>query len=203
MPSDDYALHASGGGGALKLKGAKVDKKKKKKRVKTDLDKNLSTGDSDAGASSKELVKKEKREGSEEEGDEDDRPTAQKTESERQHEEAKKKRVSFHSLLCLHAFFFLFLLHFPESFVKMLVYDADYAVAQNGGKVWLSPRTPQDTQGARGRTQHLPLQAQRTSRHAQDWTWLMYTSRSCLIGRSFGWSFAVIDLIHFHSHTFE
>lgn len=96
MPSDDYAL-TSGGGGALKLKGAKIDKKKKKKRVKTDLEKNLTTGDD--AASSRELVanKKDASEDAEGrvEGDEEDGTSAaQKTESERQYEETKKKRVS-------------------------------------------------------------------------------------------------------------
>ncbi|PMB68841.1 Uncharacterized protein C31G5.21 [Beauveria bassiana] len=100
MPSDDYAL-SGGGGGALKLKGAKVDTKKKKRRAKTDLEKNLATGE---GASpSKELVKKKRKEGEEEDGqaaedrrqveEEDDVAPVQKTESERQYEEAKKKRL--------------------------------------------------------------------------------------------------------------
>lgn len=92
MPSDDYAL--SGGGGALKLKGARIDKKKKKKRAKTDLEKNLSAGDSD---SSKKLVRKEKADRQESEDgleDEHGESVAQKTESERQYEETKKKRVS-------------------------------------------------------------------------------------------------------------
>ncbi|KAM0671028.1 hypothetical protein ACQRIT_001362 [Beauveria bassiana] len=100
MPSDDYAL-SSGGGGALKLKGAKVDKKKKKRRAKTDLEKNLATGE---GVSpSKELVTKKRKESEGEDGqatedrrqveEEDDVAPVQKTESERQYEEAKKKRL--------------------------------------------------------------------------------------------------------------
>lgn len=100
MPSDDYALYG-GGGGALKLKGAKVDKKKKKRRAKTDLEKNLAVGE---GASPSKELRKKKRKDSEGEGDrkaedrrevveEEDVAPVQKTESERQHEEAKKKRV--------------------------------------------------------------------------------------------------------------
>ncbi|KAM3457675.1 hypothetical protein NHJ6243_007696 [Beauveria neobassiana] len=100
MPSDDYAL-SGGGGGALKLKGAKVDKKKKKRRAKTDLEKNLATGE---GASpSKELATKKHKESEGEDGqaaedrrqvvEEDDVAPVQKTESERQYEEAKKKRL--------------------------------------------------------------------------------------------------------------
>lgn len=93
MPSDDYAL--SGGGGALKLKGARIDKKKKKKRARTDLEKNLSTTADDSD--SKKLVRKEKAARQESEDgleDEHGESVAQKTESERQHEETKKKRVS-------------------------------------------------------------------------------------------------------------
>lgn len=86
MPSDDYA--SIGGGGALRLKGAKVDKKKKKKKSKkTDLEKNL---DADSGA----LVSKDKDpESKPEEPEDDDKPQYQKTESELKYEEFKKKRV--------------------------------------------------------------------------------------------------------------
>merc|ERR1712000_328208 len=51
MPSDDYATI---GGGALKLKGAKVDKKKKKKKPKTDLEKNLDSPDTTVVSKSKD-----------------------------------------------------------------------------------------------------------------------------------------------------
>jgi protein FAM32A len=88
MPSDDYAVAA--GGGALKLKGFKVSKKKKKKD-KSDLEKNLG----------KEVVKKDKspshdhREPDEEREDGEEPTTdAHKTESERRHDELRKKRVS-------------------------------------------------------------------------------------------------------------
>lgn len=127
MPSDDYAL-SGGGGGALKLKGAKIEKKKKKKRAqKTDLEQNLSTEDS----SSKDLTKSEERSslGPEDraedgEGEEGGKTVAQKTESERQYEETRKKRVGHHfftyilrtrnrvcggiSLLLYYFFFFFF-----------------------------------------------------------------------------------------------
>lgn len=97
MPSDDYAVAT--GGGALKLKGAKVSKKKKKKD-KSDLEKNLG----------KEVVRKDKlpseerREDEEERGEEEEQiPEANKTESERRHDELRKKRVrkTFSSLSSL------------------------------------------------------------------------------------------------------
>lgn len=84
MPSDDYT--SVGGGGALKLKGAKVTKKKKKKD-KSNLEKNL-------GASGKEVTQRESpsREKPDENEDEDP-PESTKTESERRHDELRKKRV--------------------------------------------------------------------------------------------------------------
>lgn len=93
MGSDDYA--AVGGRGALKIKGAKVHKKKK--RDKTDLEKNLETG-----VVKREDKKRNKKDEDEEQGlvaqgDTDERSEAQKTESERRHEEIKKKRVGFES----------------------------------------------------------------------------------------------------------
>lgn len=86
MASDEYSV--VGGGGALKLKGAKVHKKKKK-RDKSDLEKNIL----------KEVVKKgntaeDKKADTKADEDEDDRPVVQKTESEKRHEEIKRKRVS-------------------------------------------------------------------------------------------------------------
>ncbi|KAM0301949.1 hypothetical protein HYE67_004283 [Fusarium culmorum] len=91
MGSDDYA--AVGGGGALKLKGAKINKKKKK-RDKTDLEKNLDTGSKD-----EETRKKKKKDTADNEDDErshehdDEKPEVQKTESQKRHEEIKKKRL--------------------------------------------------------------------------------------------------------------
>ncbi|KAF5026528.1 hypothetical protein F66182_1388 [Fusarium sp. NRRL 66182] len=89
MGSDDYA--AVGGGGALKLKGAKVHRKKKK-RDKTDLEKNLDVGNKD---DEKKKRRKEKEEDVDEPRDEDDeeKPETQKTEAQKRHEEIKKKRL--------------------------------------------------------------------------------------------------------------
>jgi protein FAM32A len=101
MPLDEYS---SLGGGALRLKGAKVTKKKKKKRDKDTLEKALSGGDStalvkagrdgDGARSGDEVGERERgREGSEV-VDEEDRPYVRKTEAERRFEELKRKRVS-------------------------------------------------------------------------------------------------------------
>lgn len=87
MPSDDYA-YAGGGGGALKLKGAKVGKKKKRKD-KSDLEKNLAT-------TTKEDAPKDKAPGEEErdpELEDEEIHKDTKTESERRHDELRKKRV--------------------------------------------------------------------------------------------------------------
>ncbi|KAK3196002.1 hypothetical protein K4F52_000870 [Lecanicillium sp. MT-2017a] len=93
MPSDDYK--SFGGGGALKLKGAKVDKKKKKKAPKPDLEKNLSAGDEKAvskrrGSDAEDDKKKNDKPASD---NEDERPVVPKTESERRYEETRKKRL--------------------------------------------------------------------------------------------------------------
>lgn len=85
MPSDDYA--AVGGGGALRLKGAKVSKKKKKdKKKKSDLEKNLTGNDEQ---------NKEDSDGTERKAEdaEDVKVEVRKTESELRYEEARKKRV--------------------------------------------------------------------------------------------------------------
>lgn len=111
MGSDDYK--AIGGGGALKLKGAKISKKKKK-AAKLDLEKNLSGGDESTALVKKndEDAPKEKRDKQkssrdedrrkEDEGEreEDDEPVVLKTDSERRYEEARKKRVS--KEICFH-----------------------------------------------------------------------------------------------------
>ena len=98
MPSDDYAV---AGGGALKLKGAKVDKKKKKKKSKTSLEKNLTAGDDEGalvkkGSPAADSKEKEqhKEEEEEEEEDNNDAPQVRKTEAELRYEEYKKRRVS-------------------------------------------------------------------------------------------------------------
>ncbi|KAG5950717.1 hypothetical protein E4U53_004517 [Claviceps sorghi] len=101
MPSGDYTAV---GGGALKLKGAKVQKNKKKRKAKNDLEKNLSTGDAN------DIVKVEKKsrpddaqnsngqdvdrqEQTSRETDEDEVLEMRKTESERRYEEVKRKRL--------------------------------------------------------------------------------------------------------------
>jgi protein FAM32A len=91
MPGDEYS--AVGGGGALKLKGAKVTKKKKKS--KTSLEKNLSAAEGALKKRSESPAKDDKSakpDGDRPEGEEEDRPV-QQTESERQFEEIKRKRV--------------------------------------------------------------------------------------------------------------
>ncbi|KAM0434157.1 hypothetical protein ACHAPT_004102 [Fusarium lateritium] len=88
MASDDYT--AVGGGGALKLKGAKVHKKKKKQRDKTDLEKNLDTGKREGPNPDR---KKKKEADDEPRDEEDDKPEVQKTEAEKRHDEIKKKRL--------------------------------------------------------------------------------------------------------------
>ncbi|KAK7215257.1 hypothetical protein V2G26_003260 [Clonostachys chloroleuca] len=85
MPSDDYA--AAVGGGALRIKGAKVTKKKRKNKNKTDLEKNLSAGEG--------KVTKSAREGPApaEDVEEDEAPNVTKTEAELRYDEFKKKRL--------------------------------------------------------------------------------------------------------------
>ena len=99
MPLDDYA---SAGGGALRIKGAKVTKKKKKKD-KGNLQKALSGGDGslvkadqeDEGPEKKRKSKQGEGKAEEEEEEESDRPVVKKTEAERRLEELKRKRVSY------------------------------------------------------------------------------------------------------------
>lgn len=79
MPADDYAL---AGGGALKLKGAKITKKKKKSKTKTNLDKTVSDANKAA----------EKADSHEDNHNTSSAP--RKTESELRHEEVRKRKVS-------------------------------------------------------------------------------------------------------------
>ena len=79
MPSEEYK---SAGGGALRIKGAKV-KKHKKKKDKTALEKNL------AEPKKEEEESKDKEEAEEE----DDPPRSHKTDAERRFEEARRKRL--------------------------------------------------------------------------------------------------------------
>lgn len=114
MPSDDYA--SFGGGGALKLKGAKVKKHKKKRKDKgSDLEKALSTGetssrtggegpqvegrDKEEDEGGKEIRSRDSSHGEEkEESEGGDANVNYKTEAERRFEEAKRKKVR-HTLL--------------------------------------------------------------------------------------------------------
>ncbi|GAB0134421.1 hypothetical protein EsDP_00002795 [Epichloe bromicola] len=94
MPSGDYTIT---GGGALKLKGATVQKKRKKRKDKSDLEKNLSTGDDGVMVKkTKESPQAADKTGDQEEDGQvraDEVPEARKTESERRYEEVKKKRL--------------------------------------------------------------------------------------------------------------
>ncbi len=92
MPGSEYA---SFGGGALKLKGAKV-KKHKKKDKSADLEKNLSTGGESSTALDKAedtTKKREKRSKSQDEEEEENLPDTSMTEAERRLAEAKQKKV--------------------------------------------------------------------------------------------------------------
>lgn len=75
----------------MKLKGAKVNKKKKKKSTKTDLEKNLDAGGSES-SSSKTITRKDD-DANESNKDNGDAPERYKTETERRHEEARRKKV--------------------------------------------------------------------------------------------------------------
>lgn len=90
MPSGDYS---NVGGGALKLKGGKVQKKKKKKD-KSGLEKSLASEDGAIVEKSSVPPEDRDKDGSADEKD-DHRPAPQKTESERRYEETRKKRVRF------------------------------------------------------------------------------------------------------------
>lgn len=97
MPSDEYA---SAGGGALRIKGAKV-KKHKKKKAKSDLEKNLATGEPSSSSKDAEAPDAEERGGAKgkEERDagrrEDEEAPSQrhKTEAERRFEEVRRKKL--------------------------------------------------------------------------------------------------------------
>ncbi|KAI1761391.1 DUF1754-domain-containing protein [Hypoxylon sp. FL1150] len=79
MPTDDYA--SVGGGGALKLKGGKVLKNKKKKKSKaSNLERSSSAGDDSILKETERAV-------------DEGMATEHKTEAERRHEEANKKKM--------------------------------------------------------------------------------------------------------------
>lgn len=81
MPSEEYK---SAGGGALRIKGAKV-KKHKKKKDKSALEKNL--------AEPKKEESQDKDEEKEEVEEEEEPSRSHKTEAERRFEEARRKRL--------------------------------------------------------------------------------------------------------------
>lgn len=110
MPSDEYA---SAGGGALRIKGAKV-KKHKKKKAKSDLEKNLSTGEPSSSSSKKDPTAAQEdadehaaaaggvdddddaRKGEARRGDGYEGPShtkSRKTEAERRFEEVRRKKL--------------------------------------------------------------------------------------------------------------
>lgn len=86
MPADDYA--SVGGGGALKLKGGKVQKNKKKKKSKApNLEQSLSAGDDSAPRETDRTPRDDSKDVDE------GTVTEHKTEAERRHEEANRKKV--------------------------------------------------------------------------------------------------------------
>lgn len=94
MPSDEYA---SVGGGALRIKGAKVSKKNKKKKGKHDLEKNLSTGEPSSSTkdhTAQETDENRKKEDRQEEEEDDQGPSKSRTtEAERRFEEVRRKKL--------------------------------------------------------------------------------------------------------------
>ncbi|KAI1076328.1 DUF1754-domain-containing protein [Whalleya microplaca] len=96
MPADDYT--SARGGGALKLKGGKVNKTKKKKKSSNkvaSLEHSLSASGDDS--TTKEIVQKprddERVRHSRDKSDQEEDVNEQKTEAERRHEEANRKKV--------------------------------------------------------------------------------------------------------------
>ncbi|KAG6186953.1 hypothetical protein E4U27_008209 [Claviceps purpurea] len=93
MPSGEYSTIGSG---ALKLKGAKIQKKKKKRKPKADLDKDLAIQKREADdAQNSDDQGKQRQEQNEDHEDADGEIVEpRKTEAERRYEEVKRKRVS-------------------------------------------------------------------------------------------------------------
>lgn len=93
MPTDEYASVA--GGGALKLKGGKVqknkkDKKKKKKSKELTIERSLSTEDNTA---IKEVEQTQRDDSKNKTDHSVEGLVEHKTEAERRHEEANRKKV--------------------------------------------------------------------------------------------------------------
>jgi protein FAM32A len=153
MPSEDYAVVGSG---ALKLKGSKV--KKKKKKDKSDVAKALSTGHFDLAAKDKiDEARDAKGKKVDDEDRDDEEPVVLKTEAERRHEEARRKRVRRPLI---------------QPFARRPYADEVLAAPSIVRILELKTRTPQDAQRTGRGTEHILIQAERTSRHAQDRSWL-------------------------------
>ncbi|KAG6116238.1 hypothetical protein E4U14_000368 [Claviceps sp. LM454 group G7] len=92
MPSGEYTTIGSG---ALKLKGAKIQKKKKKRKPKVDLDKDLAIQKREADdAQNSDDQDKQRQEQNEDHEDADGEVVEpRKTEAERRYEEVKRKRL--------------------------------------------------------------------------------------------------------------
>ncbi|KAI0883327.1 DUF1754-domain-containing protein [Annulohypoxylon maeteangense] len=91
MPADDYA--SVGGGGPLKLKGGKVQKNKKKKKSKANLEHSLATVDDSTAKEAKEADGADDVEKMRQENGDDEDIIEHKTEAERRHEEANRKKM--------------------------------------------------------------------------------------------------------------
>ncbi|KAI1444578.1 DUF1754-domain-containing protein [Annulohypoxylon stygium] len=91
MPADDYA--SVGGGGALKLKGGKVQKNKKKKKTKSNLERSLATSDDPASQEAKQTMEAEEADKTRQDNGDDESIVEHKTEAERRHEEANRKKM--------------------------------------------------------------------------------------------------------------
>ncbi|KAI0157850.1 DUF1754-domain-containing protein [Xylariaceae sp. FL1272] len=88
MPADDYV---ASGGGALRLKGAKVQKAKKKKSKSKDKEKSAVL--ESTLSASKQTAKSSKQEAVDDAADGSDGEAEYKTEAERRHDEANRKKI--------------------------------------------------------------------------------------------------------------
>ncbi|KAG5957006.1 hypothetical protein E4U57_002095 [Claviceps arundinis] len=92
MPSGEYTTIGSG---ALKLKGAKIQKKKKKRKPKVDLDKDLAIQkrEADDAQNSNDPDKQRQEQNEDHENVDGEVLEPRKTEAERRYEEVKRKRL--------------------------------------------------------------------------------------------------------------
>ncbi|KAG6287541.1 hypothetical protein E4U46_004027 [Claviceps purpurea] len=93
MPSGEYSTIGSG---ALKLKGAKIQKKKKKRKPKADLDKDLAIQkrEADDVQNSDDQGKQRQEQNEDPEDPDGEIVEPRKTEAERRYEEVKRKRLA-------------------------------------------------------------------------------------------------------------